>query len=157
MPFQLLDHSRYLPSRLAILLAVLGIAYRYRMCMFCKQINGIAMPRYRMRRVALFRRLLPLLLADVSVKVEQKDSLILDIGEEVVVSDEIEYAWSTESEEVRKRLSWLSVCNVSEGIREQNIRSRMNTYRSARHSIKVYCSRRLSKAPSIAKITVCLS
>lgn len=65
-----------------------------------------------MRRINLFRRLFALLLADISVKVEQENGLILYIGEEVVVAHQVEHARSTESEEVRKSFAWLTVCDV---------------------------------------------
>lgn len=58
--------------------------------------------------VALF----PSLLAQLMVKFDQKQGLVLDGGEEVVVSNEIEHVGTTQSNEERQSFSVLSIGHV---------------------------------------------
>ena len=73
--------------------------------------------------------LLPLL-AELLVKLDEEQRLVLHVGEQVVLADEVEHVRAAQTEEERKRLSGLSV----ESIPTQNVRrvsKRMPTNRTS--------------------------
>ena len=58
--------------------------------------------------------LLPLL-PKLLVKLHEEQGLVLDVGEQVVLADEVENVWSAEAEEVRESLARLAVERVQLG------------------------------------------
>jgi len=57
-----------------------------------------------------------LLLEQLLIKLNEKQSLVADIREEVILSDEIEDVWPPQPQEELERLSWLTVRSVPGGM-----------------------------------------
>jgi hypothetical protein len=78
------------------------------MYMIHKQGNSIIV--FLIHRQALL--LLPLL-HKLMVELDEQKRLVLYVREKVVLTDEVEHIWASESQEERERFAWLAVGDVS--------------------------------------------
>jgi hypothetical protein len=81
--------------------------YRDGMSVINQQLNSSSMLSRRTLHLQPFGRF-----RSLSVELHQKERLVLDHGEKVVLSYQIEYLWSAKPQEVRKSFSGLFMCEV---------------------------------------------
>jgi hypothetical protein len=81
--------------------------YRYGMSVINQQLNGSSMLSRRTLHLHSFGRF-----RSLSVELHQKQRLVLNHGEKVVLPDQIEYLGSAKPQEVRKSFSGLFMCEV---------------------------------------------
>jgi hypothetical protein len=81
--------------------------YRYGMSVINQQLNSSAMLSRGTLHLHAFGRF-----RSLSIELHQKQRLVLNHGEKVVLSYQIEYLWSAKPQEVRKSFGGLFMCEV---------------------------------------------